>query len=102
MRVRVQLGTEPSTGILAMASYSALAHILALILIVFAPRMIPRQPPPPLLLTAQIVSLPSSGPPAPSVAAQPTPTERAEEAARAARKEPEPAPPEPDDRAGAG
>lgn len=97
MRVRVQLGTEPSTGILAMASYSALAHILALVLIVFAPRMIPRQPPPPLLLTAQIVSLPSSGPPAPpAAAAQPTPTERAEKAARAARKEPEPAPPEPD------
>ncbi len=100
MRVRVQLGAEPSTGILAMVGYSALAHVLALILAVFAPRIIPRRPPPPLLLTAQIVSLPSSGPPAPpAAAAQPTPTERAEEAAaRVARKErkPEPIPPEPD------
>jgi TonB family protein len=97
----VRLGAEPSTGIMAMAGYSLVGHVVGLILLIFMPRIIPHPPPPPLILTANIVSLPESAPPAPPApreSAVTAPSERADQAARAARKEREPEviPPEPD------
>ena len=105
MRVHVRLGPDPGSGIMAMVGYSLAGHVVALVLLILAPRIIPHRPPPPLVLTARIVSLPQAGAssPGPPVrpAAEPgvTPTERARKAAEA-RKAPKPAakpiPPDPD------
>ncbi len=91
VRVRVQLGPQPGGGILGMVGYSVGGHVIFLILTVFLPRVIPRDPPPPLLMTASIVSagevgLAGGAPPAPARARSgPTPEERAEAAARKER-----------------
>lgn len=95
MRVRVRLGPDPGSGIMAMVGYSFAGHILALIVMIFAPDIIPHRPPPPLVLTAQIVSLPQGdgappAPPRPEAAPRVSPTEMAKKAAAEAKKTREP------------
>jgi protein TonB len=101
VRVKLRLAEGPDTRIMGMVGYSVAGHIVFLLLMLFLPRVIPREPPPPVLLTAQIVSLPDQqvggAPPPEPVRSGPTPEERAEEAAREARKREAPeAPPLPD------
>jgi len=79
-----------------MVGYSVAGHVIFLILTVFLPRVIPRDPPPPVLLTASIISAGEAGlaggaPPAPApVRSGPTPEERADAAARKERTPKEP------------
>jgi len=95
LRVRGRLGPDPGSGIMAMVGYSLAGHVVALIAIIFAPSIIPHRPPPPLVLTAQIVSLPQGdgAPPAPAqpeAAPRVSPTEMAKKAAAEAKKTREP------------
>jgi TonB family protein len=89
------MGADPASGILAMVAYSVAGHILAVTAFMLAPRVIPRRPPPPLVLTGQIVTLPPawSRPPtggAPAAAPEPAPAPSPRPAA------PEPPKPEPE------
>jgi TonB family protein len=98
LRLRLRVSTGPDGGILKMVGWSVAGHIAFTIIFIFLPRVLPHTPPPPLLMTASIVSAsdlqPSGGPPAPRAATTgPTPEERAHEAEEAAKEVPKPVPP---------
>lgn len=103
MGIRVRVSTGAEGGILRMVGWSVGGHIAFTVVLVFLPRFIPREPPPPILLTADIVSADQlrapGGPPAPRPApAGPSPQERAERAREAVEKKKEPPKPPPEPR----
>jgi len=100
MRVRLSLGPEPVFGLPAMVGYSAFAHLVALIVLLVAPRVLPHKPPPPSILLGQIVSLPPpagipAGRPSAPAAAPTKPPEAVKPPAKSKAPEPpkEPEPP---------
>jgi len=102
VRVRVNLGAEPATGLMAMVGYSIAGHMVAFIGFILAPHMIPTVPPPPLILSGEIVTMPSvaarptAPPPAAAKPASPAkPAEKPAPKPEPPRRKPEIIPPEP-------
>ncbi|MBI3449380.1 MAG: TonB family protein [Acidobacteria bacterium] len=95
MRVKVHVGAEPAAGLPAMVGYSIAGHVVIFLVIVLAPHLAPAGPPPPRILSGEIVSLPPpTGTPtgSPEAAARPQPDAPPKEASAPAKPKEIPAP----------